>query len=225
MRLSIKTSLIARHSRRCSRISKQQSFAWVRIPGRIGHRAPHDNSGRHDRIRTSSPWQQPRRSVRLLKRQWRGPDGTKSDVVRTLQGRRRERAAREGLCERFHFPARVHLPSGAAAGAEFRLPPITRNLSGISGAPARSFEPTTWPEPWCMSRCGKQRNVGNSFSRTATSKPLSSSACSKHSAGGAASEQSSGRSCSSVAFTQERAGNQKTGKIVVSATMLVSEAN
>jgi hypothetical protein len=117
-------------------LSDQQAaiFCLVRIPGRIGHRAPHDNSGRHDRIRTSSPWQQPRRSVRLLKRQWRGPDGTKSDVVRTLQGRRRERAAREGLCERFHFPARVHLPSGAAAGAEFRLPPITRNLSGISGA-------------------------------------------------------------------------------------------
>jgi hypothetical protein len=32
--VSIKTSLTARHSRRCSRISKQRSSAWVRIPGR-----------------------------------------------------------------------------------------------------------------------------------------------------------------------------------------------
>ena len=43
--------------------------------------------------------------------------------------------------------------------------------------PARSFEPTTWPELWWMSRCGKQGNVEGSFSRTATSKPLSSSGC------------------------------------------------
>jgi hypothetical protein len=40
----------------------------------IGHRAPHDNSGLHDRVRTSSPWQQPRRSVRLLERS--GADAT-----------------------------------------------------------------------------------------------------------------------------------------------------
>jgi len=43
--------------------------------------------------------------------------------------------------------------------------------------PSRSFEPTTWPEPWCMSRCVERVNVESSFSRTATSKALSSSGC------------------------------------------------
>jgi hypothetical protein len=77
-----------------------------------------------------------------------------------------------------------------------------------------------------MSRCGEQSQVGGSFSRTATSKPLSNSACSKHSAGGAAREQSSGPSYSSVPLTQEEElETKKTGKIVVSATMWACEAN
>ena len=60
--------------------------------------------------------------VGLLERQWRGPDGTKSDVLRTLQGRRRERTAREGFCRRLHLPTGVHLPGDAAARVKFRLP-------------------------------------------------------------------------------------------------------
>jgi len=60
----------------------------------------------------------------FLSGKWRGPDGTKSDVLRTLQGRGRERAAREGICQRLCLPTRVHLPGDAAAGTEFRLSPL-----------------------------------------------------------------------------------------------------
>ena len=157
-----------------------KSFAWVCIPGGIGHRAPYDNSGLHDRVRTSSPWQQPRRSVRLLKREWRGPDGTKSDVLRTLQGRGRERAAREGLCQRLHFPARYIYPVTPRREPNFgyRLLRVIYPAFRLLFPVPRKFEPTTWAEPWWMSRCVERVNVEGSFSRTATSKPLSSSACS-----------------------------------------------
>ena len=38
---------------------------------RAGHRAPHDNRGLHDRVRPSSPREQPRRGVLILEREWR----------------------------------------------------------------------------------------------------------------------------------------------------------
>ena len=40
----------------------------------------------------------------------------------------------KGFASVYHLPARVHLPGDAAAGTEFRLSPVTRDLSGVSGA-------------------------------------------------------------------------------------------
>jgi putative NADH-flavin reductase len=50
----------------------------------VGRGAPQDNRGLHDRVRASSPRQEPRGVVLILKREWRGLDRTKSDFFRTL---------------------------------------------------------------------------------------------------------------------------------------------
>ncbi len=102
--------------------------------GGAGRRASHDNRGLHDRVRGGSPPQQPRRDVRIFERERRRPDGSKSDVLRTLQGRGRERTTRGGLLPSLPLPARVHLPGRAAEGTEFRLSPVACDLPRVSGA-------------------------------------------------------------------------------------------
>jgi hypothetical protein len=82
--------------------------------GGIGCGTPQDHRGLHHRVRARSPRQQSWRDVLVPEREWCGPDGTKPDGVRTLQGRGRERATRNGLSPRLHLPARLHLPRGAA---------------------------------------------------------------------------------------------------------------
>jgi hypothetical protein len=75
----------------------------------VGRGAPHHNRGLHDRVRASSPREQPRRGVLILERERRGPDGTKSDSLRTLQGRGRERATRGGVSRVYIFrPAYIY---------------------------------------------------------------------------------------------------------------------
>ena len=49
----------------------------------LGRGTPHDNCRLHNRVRASAPPQQPRRGVLIFEREWRGPDGTKSDALRT----------------------------------------------------------------------------------------------------------------------------------------------
>ena len=44
----------------------------------VGRGAPQENRGSHDRVRASSPRHEPRDVVVILKREWRGPHGTKS---------------------------------------------------------------------------------------------------------------------------------------------------
>ena len=76
----------------------------------------------------------PERGVLILERKWRGPNGTKPDALRALQGRGREGATRGGIPSRLPLPARIHLPRGAAAGTEFQLPTAAGDLSGVSVA-------------------------------------------------------------------------------------------
>ena len=62
---------------------------WARVyRGGLGRGPPRDYRGLRGRVRASVPRQQPRRDVLVLEREWRGPDGTKSSALRTLQGRR-----------------------------------------------------------------------------------------------------------------------------------------
>jgi hypothetical protein len=76
----------------------------------------------HDRVRASSPQQQPRRGVLILERERRRPNGTKSACLRALQGRGREGTTCGGVSARLPLPARVHLSRGATEGTEFHLP-------------------------------------------------------------------------------------------------------
>jgi hypothetical protein len=85
----------------------------------IGRGTPQDNRGLHHRVRARSPRQQSRRGVLIPERERRGPDGTKPDGLRALQGRGRERAARGGLSPRLHLSARLYLPRGAAKEPNF----------------------------------------------------------------------------------------------------------
>src|SRR5580658_5520437 len=78
-----------------------------------GRNAPQDNRGLHDRVRASSPQQQPRPGVLIPEREWRGPNRAKSDGLRSLQRRGREGATRGWVPRRVHLPTRVHLPRGA----------------------------------------------------------------------------------------------------------------
>jgi hypothetical protein len=115
----------------CSALAETLSGVYR---GGLGRGTPHNNRGLHDRVRASSPRQQPRRGLLILERERRGPDGTKSGALRTLQGRGREGVTRGGVPTRIHLPARVHLPRGAAERTEFQLPPVARDLSHVSGA-------------------------------------------------------------------------------------------
>jgi hypothetical protein len=179
--------------------------------GGTGHRAPHDNSGLHDRIRAGSPWQQPGRSVRLLGRGWRGPDGTKSDVLRTLQGRGRERAAREGLCQRLCLPTGVHLPGDAAAGTEFRLSPVARDLPCVSGAISQPGHSSRRLGP---SYGGGRGAENRGTSRAHFREPRHPSHCRVAAARG-----------ESEARCRTAMVSKKAEEIVVSATIWSSEAN
>src|SRR5580658_6278036 len=87
--------------------------------GGAGRSASRGNRGLHGRVHPSSPRQEPRRGVLILERKWRGPDGTKSDSLCTLQGSGGEGAAGRRVPLRLHLPPRVHLPRGAAEGTEF----------------------------------------------------------------------------------------------------------
>jgi hypothetical protein len=59
--------------------------------------------------------------VLILEREWRGLDRTKSNSLRTLQRRGRERTPRGWVPPHLHLPTRVHLPRGASEGTEFQL--------------------------------------------------------------------------------------------------------
>jgi hypothetical protein len=88
----------------------------------------------YDRVRASSPPQQSRRGILILKRGWRRPDGTKSHSLRAIQGTGRKCADRGRFPQRLHLPTGVHLPRGATEGTEFQLPAYARDLPGVSGA-------------------------------------------------------------------------------------------
>jgi hypothetical protein len=80
-------------------------------------------------LRGSSP-----DAVFSLEREWRRPDRTKSHGLRTLQRRSREVPTRSRVPLHLPLPTRVHLPSEAAIGAEFQLPPLTCDLPRVSDA-------------------------------------------------------------------------------------------
>ena len=82
-----------------------------------------DGSRLPGRVRAGSPGRQSRRGVLIREREWRGPDGTKSDAFRTLQRRGRESTTPSRVAARLPRQARVHLPRGAAEGTELQLPP------------------------------------------------------------------------------------------------------
>src|SRR6266403_34394 len=50
----------------------------------VGRGTSHDNRRLYNRVRTSSPHEQPDCGVLILEREWSGSDGTKSDGFRTL---------------------------------------------------------------------------------------------------------------------------------------------
>jgi hypothetical protein len=141
------------------------------LPGHIygngaGCGAPHHNGGLHDRVRASSPQQQPRRGILILERERRRPDRTKPACLRALQGRGREGTSRGGFSPRLPLPARVHLSHRAAEGAEFQLPAYARDLPRVSGAvpePCDSGRRTGRGHGRC--RCPRGRRVPKSGSR------------------------------------------------------------
>lgn len=103
------------------------------LPGRLyrgcaGRGASQDHRELDDRVRASPSREQPWRHLPILEREWRGPDRTKSDALRSLQRKGRESTTRGGIPQRLYLPSRVHLSSGAAEGAEFQLPHLARDL-------------------------------------------------------------------------------------------------
>src|SRR6266853_6006451 len=50
----------------------------------VGRGTSHDNRRLYNRVRTSSPVEQPDSGFFILEREWSGSDGTKSDCFRTL---------------------------------------------------------------------------------------------------------------------------------------------
>jgi len=70
--------------------------------------------------------------VLIPEREWRGPDRTESDCLRTVQGRGREGTTRDRVPPRVRVSARVHLSRRATEGTEFQLPRAASNLSRLS---------------------------------------------------------------------------------------------
>jgi len=101
------------------------SSAGAYTRGGIGHRAPHDNSGLHDRVRASSHGSSPDVAFAFLSGSGADPTGRLGSPSHAK--RRGENALSRGALPAFTLSGRVHLPSNAAAGAEFRLPPIARD--------------------------------------------------------------------------------------------------
>jgi hypothetical protein len=107
----------------------------------------------------------PRCGLFLLERQRRGPDGTKPARFRPLQGRGRERVAGGRVFPRLHLPTCLHLSGGASQRTEFRLPPVARNLSRVSGAVPQSGDPGRRFGPrhggCCRAQNGRARRLGS----------------------------------------------------------------
>src|SRR6202043_994421 len=92
----------------CTRGGALRSERSSLLPGCIyrsgvGRGTPDDNRGLPDRVRASSPRQQPRRGILIFEWEWRGPDRTEPVAFRTLQGRGREGATRGGVPPRLPF--------------------------------------------------------------------------------------------------------------------------
>ena len=106
-----------------------------------GRGAPHDHGRLHQRVRANSPTEQSRRGVLLLEREWRGPEWSKSDPLRALQGGGRERTPGCRFSSRLYFSACLYLPGGAPEGTKLELPPIARDLSRVSDTVPQPGDP------------------------------------------------------------------------------------
>jgi hypothetical protein len=136
------TEVLHRDFADCSALTEALSdqdaaiFCLGAYTGAVTRGASHDNVGLHDRVRASSPRQQPRRGFLILERQWRGPNGTKSDALRTLYKERRRR----------HY-SRQSSPAFASSGLRTSTPwSRGRNRISVIACCAGSFRccsPTT----------------------------------------------------------------------------------
>lgn len=106
-----------------------------------GRGSPHDHGRLHHRVRANSPSEQSRGGVLLLEREWRRPEWSKSDPLRALQGRGRERTPGCRFSSRLYLPACLYLPGRSPEGTKLELPPFASDLSRVSGTVPQPGDP------------------------------------------------------------------------------------